>query len=147
MKKAGKLVTGLLGLAMAVTTILPAMAAPSAVYDKKVELPPGMLWTFGGEVTYNGDKYAGGKAVCESVYPSEGVDYYNTIRYRITEYYGTVISVDPYVKITEGAGYRSVAIKRAYDYLGHIYFQFQGNTVYPANAIVSFDGLAMPILP
>lgn len=147
MKKAGKLVTGLLGLAMAVTTILPAMAAPSAVYGKKIELIENMAWVFAGEVTYNGDRYAAGRALCETVYPPSGIDTYEFIRGRITEYYGTVISTVPYTKIKEGTGYNSIEIKRAYDYLGHIYFQFSGNTKYPAYAIVSFDGMGKPITP
>lgn len=141
MKKAGKLVTGLLGLAMAVTTILPAMAAPSAVYGKRVELLGGFAWSFGGEVTHNTD-YNGAKALCESVYPGTGVDNYRYIRYRITDYYGVIISKAGYVRIQEGAGYRPVGIKDEYDYLTHIYFQFSGNTGNPAYAIVSFDGTA-----
>lgn len=147
MKKAGKLVTGLLGLAMAVTTILPAMAAPSSVESKKIELIENMAWVFGAEVTYDGDKYAGGRALCETVYPEKGEDNYRYIRCRITDYYGTVISTAPYTILGEGAGYRSIEIKRAYDYLGHIYFQFSGNTKYSAYAIISCDGKGLPIVP
>lgn len=147
MKKAGKLVTGLLGLAMAVTTILPAMAAPSSVESKKIELIENMAWVFGAEVTYDGDKYAGGRALCETVYPKDGMDLYSTIRCRITDYYGVVISEKSYVKLTEGTGYHNVEIKRAYDYLGHIYFQFAGNNRNSAYAIISCDGMGMPIVP
>lgn len=141
MKKSGKLVTLLLALFMVVVTVLPAMAAPSEINSQKIWLPPNMVWTFGGEVTHN-SAYFGAEAKCETVYPESGVDNFNTIRYRITDSYGVVISEKPYVPITEGTGYVGVKIKQGYNDLGHICFQFQGNRKYSANAIVSYNGSA-----
>lgn len=147
MKKSGRLVTGLLGLAMAAVTVLPAMAAQSGVYNKKIDLLANMVWVSAGEVTYDGDDYAGGRALCDSVYPLHGTDNYKYIRCRITEYYGMVITEKPYERIEEGRGYKNIEIKRAYDHYQHIYFQFAGNTDSPAHAIVSFDGKGLPIVP
>lgn len=147
MKKAGKLVTGLLGLAMAVTTILPAMAAPSSVQSQKIELIENMAWVSAGAVTYDGDNYGGGRALCESVYPKSGSDNYKYIRYRITEYYGMVITAKAYERVEEGKGYKTIEIKRAYDHYQHIYFQFSGNSNSSAYAIVSYDGMGLPIVP
>ena len=147
MKKSGNLVIGLLALAMAAVTVLPAMAAPSEVYSRKIELIGNVAWVSAGEVTYNGDKYGGGRALCESVYPPSGTDHYKRVRFRITEYYGTVITEKPYETVDEGQGYKEIEIKRAYDYFQHIYFQFSGELGYRAYAIVSFDGKGMPIVP
>lgn len=142
MKKSGKLVTGLLGLAMAVVTVLPALAAPVGIHGQKIWLPPNMVWTYGGEVTHN-SSYHGAEAMCESVYPDKGgVDTFKVIRCRITDYYGNVISTKSSIPLKEGTGYQGIEIKQGYNHLGYIYFHFQGNSDSSANAIVSYNGTA-----
>ena len=143
MKKAGKLVTGLLGLAMAAVTVMPAMAAmPAYVYDFKIWLPPDMEWNSAARVTHDSN-YNGAKARCETVYPDDGGhDTYTTIRYRLTGSHAELISKDSYVKITEGAGFVATEIKQGYNNLGFVGFEFQGNTKYSADAYVSYNGNA-----
>lgn len=142
MKKSGKLVTGLLGLAMAAVTVLPAMAAIN-VEHYVVHLAENKYWTYGGWASHTMGNQ-GALVRCESVYPDEEnvPDNYRTIHCRIADYRGYVISEDPEVELQEGMiNYQRMRIREIdANSLGTIYFQFRGNSNASAYALVSYKG-------
>lgn len=142
MKKSGKLVTGLLGLAMAAVTVLPAMALSSSLTNQVVDIPRNQVWAYGGMVSHTPSNQ-GALVRCESVFPIDGrFDDFQYIRCRITDYRGTVVSEETDKKIKEGTfGYESMRIREEYaNVMSAIYFQFRGNSNAPAKALVSFKG-------
>ena len=62
------------------------------------------------------------------------------MRCRVVNSSGTVISESTYIILTEGASITQIGLKEGYLNLSTVYFQFSGNTVYPAQAIVSYYG-------
>lgn len=142
MKKAGKLVTGLLGLAMAAVTVLPAMAAPAMVEKQVIHLEPNYLWTSVAMVSHKPTNQ-GALARCENVYPDDGsTDTLKHMYVRIAESVGTVISEEPEVMLRESySTYTRVRIKEAYaNVVSGIHFQFRSGGFKSAYAVVSYKG-------
>lgn len=142
MKKSGKLVTGLLGLAMAAVTILPAFAYES-LNNKWVYVAEGQKWSMGYTVSRTGGfSYAGAR--CENVYPSDSTkdDNFERIQCRIVDRAGQQISKDSYTVLKEGErAYTKVYIQDGKLTLDTIFFQFRGNNPkYDAYAVVSATG-------
>ena len=110
-----------------------------AVEKKQISLPADMKWTTKYSVSRTG-QYSYVRARCHSVYPESGSDNYSRMRCRVVNSSGTVISESTYIILTEGASITQIGLKEGYLNLSTVYFQFSGNTVYPAQAIVSYYG-------
>lgn len=138
MKKFGKLVTGLFGLAMVTVTILPAGA--SMVYSHRVELEKFQAWTkmYGAGRSFE-EHYV--SARCEAVYPAVGVDNYKKIQCRVVDGSSVVMTTKDYYVLTEGErGYTDMELKKEYRDNYQVCFQFRGNSNSPAYAQVAYTG-------
>ncbi|OUP46034.1 hypothetical protein [Pseudoflavonifractor sp. An187] len=138
MKKAGKLVTGLLGLAMAAVTILPCAA--STVYTHDIEIPAHMVWTkiYGAERSQKNKEV---KARCNSVEPPKANwDTFTKIRCRVVNGMKEPITEKKEYVLEEGKGYVSMELLNGYLDVYSVSFQFRGNSESAAIANVSYWG-------
>ncbi len=138
MKKTGKLVTGLLGLAMVAVTILPCAA--STVYTHDIDIPANMVWTkiYGAERSKDNKEVM---ARCNSVEPVSGWwDNFTKIRCRVVNGMKEPITEKTEYVLEEGKGYVSMELLNGYLNTYSVSFQFRGNSSSAAIANVSYWG-------
>ena len=130
------IITTMIVLIIIVITCTPVLAASYKV----VYLHAGQVWTQGyGEAHDTNYSYVG--AMCHSVYPYSGPDYFTKIQCKVTNTYDNVITTSSHYVLSENASnYTSMKIAEGYLATSTVYFHFRGNSQEQAQAIVSYIG-------
>lgn len=125
--------------ALAGTLCMTASAA--SVNNRLIKLPYNQEWTSNYSVGRTGNNRDVG-AQCSSVYPiSAAIDTFSKIQFRVVNGSGTLIIDEPYVVLNEGdSDFTYCNLKNGYLGLTEVNFQFRGNSVASANAVVSYTG-------
>ena len=137
MKKRLKKYLSVMGASMLMLSVsMSVFAADSEI----ISIPADMKWGTKYSASHN-TGYSYVRARCHSVYPVSGVDNFSTIRCRIVNNSGTIISKESYVKLSEGSSdFTKINLKDGYINLSTVNFQFCGNTKASAQAVVSYRG-------
>ena len=116
--------------------IVPSFAASYVT----IHLASNRYWTKGYGASHD-PNYSTCGAMCHSVSPYSGTDYFHTIQCRVTNTYNETISTSGSYLLSEGASsYQEIKIKEGYLNTNTVYFQFRGNSNSQAIAEVSYIG-------
>lgn len=136
MSKRGKMVTCLVLALVMVVSCVPLFASALTL---DIPLPEGQNWTERYSAGTHQLGYDSASARCNSVYPESGIDLFRTIQCRVVNNASQVISQEPFVKLTEGAGDTKILLKQGMQGNELVLFQFRGNTTQSARASVTYN--------
>lgn len=136
MSKRGKMITCLILTLVMVVSCVPLFASALTL---DIELPAGQAWTARYSAGTHQLGYDSASARCNSVYPVSGLDLFFQIQCRVVNNGGVVISQEPFVRLTEGAGDQKILLRQGMQGNDLVLFQFRGNSTQSARASVTYN--------